>query len=416
MRPRAWLGLTFLILASTALVLGVAAAPGSGTLGPKLLDHLRGDLRPLSVRFRRPPALEAGDPVYVLAGEAFALVGRVQGPRAQDPGLLDLHVDPFVLRRYGRRTRAVAMTPDSNLVWVLRILVPPEMRRRVLAGLRDLWIARRAELLVRLRGPLLELGREVAGLLADSLPEILRRHRKDLDELERLLREEVYPQEVRPVVEEVWLPLLEDRLEDTVGEVGWEIASRIRWTDIAAVVWRTLLDGVGLGDEAEARKRLADVLRAAAVPVLQEKAPEIASRTFEATKETLDRPEVRAALERAAPRVVRHPAFRRFMRRVLRDWLVENPALEARLRESMKDPRLAAPIQQLWEEAEPLLEDWLEEILAREDRKGMDHQLVRVLRRVVLGKDARYLLLEPAGGVPLGDGGMVLPGRIGRDP
>jgi hypothetical protein len=45
----------------------------------------------------------------------------------------------------------------------------------------------------------------------------------------------------------------------------------------------------------------------------------------------------------------------------------------------------------------------------------MNHQLVRVLRRVVLKKDVRYVLLVPGPGTPLAATPATLSGRLGRD-
>ena len=83
--------------------------------------------------------------------------------------------------------------------------------------------------------------------------------------------------------------------------------------------------------------------------------------------------------------------------------------------DALETDELRKPLNDLWKAAEPLLESALEEILTRADREGMDHQLVRVLRRVVLKKDKHYLVLEGRDDTMLLPGLTELTGVIGED-
>ena len=415
MTPRAWLGLAFSIACATLVFTAVNSSPGAGTLADRMVDHLTGRMSELQASFPQRPDLRPGDPVYTVEEQAFALVGRVQEISDDSPTLVRLAVDPMVPRLLGAGTRAEAMTPDQDLAWVVRTLVPPEMRGRLLVELRRTWENEREETLARLRPALMALLDDLTGVLGETLPDVIEKNRPEIERVLALLRDEVYPEELKPVIDSVWVPLMQEHLGRTASEIGKEVGERIGWGDLAGVVWTTLKRKVGLGKDDEVKKELEELLRNAALPVFKEKAKQLAAGAYKATVETVARDEVRQALEKAARRIGGHPAFKDLLKRINRDWLVDNKRLRDRLNAALADREIKKIADDLWKKVEPTFEKTLQEMLTRSDGQGMNHRLVRVLRRVVLKKDERYVLLVPGNGKPAAVENLILPGRLGRD-
>jgi hypothetical protein len=162
-----------------------------------------------------------------------------------------------------------------------------------------------------------------------------------------------------------------------------------------AVSWIATKDLVGAGKKDEMSAKLAEVLQRSALPVIKRKAPHILQEALKASEEGLRSEASQIAVMEAMHELTSHPAFVKFVQGFLTTWILENPKIHARIKEALNADEFREPLDQLWKALEPTLEAGLEEVLTRPDRQGMDHQLVRVLRLLVLKKDIRYLLLLP---------------------
>jgi len=420
MTPRAWLGLGFVAACGVVITLAVAAAPGAATLGARLVDHLSGREDRLAMRFDERPDLRPGDPVYVVEAESLALVGRISRTTTTAPFRVEARIDPLIPRRLAEGTTAVAMNPNNDLGWVLRTLIPPDMRGRLLEEVRIIWDRERDTTLEILRPVLAETARDALAVLAETLPDVLRANEPHFREVGEIFASEVYPRELAPVIKEVWLPNLERRLARTAAETAVAAGKKLAFKNLAAVVWSGLKRKAGFGSEEELRRALQEVIEEAVLPALEEKAPELARGILAATLETLDDEEVREALLESASRFTEAPPFKELLARVSREWITRNPRLKECLQKALREERIVHLRRRLWTQFEPVMARALEEMLTRSAGEGMSLRLVRVLRRVVLNKDKRYVLLVPPGGLPASPhspfSGGELAGRVGRDP
>lgn len=414
MTGRAWLGLGFIAAVVTCVSILLSDVPGVRTLAVRLGDHVSRTLHRVEARFESRPDLAAGDPVYSVEDQAFALQGRVVSASDAAPWIVAFDVDPSIARRFGTGTRVVAMNPDGDLAWVLKTLVPPDLRKEVLEQLRELWEARRDETMAALRPHLLELLGDIGSILGEALPDALAQHDAERRAFFKAFTEDIFQKDLGPVLEREFVTRLEDRLGPLAGTIGAEIWDNVSFGDMMSLSWIATKDALGAAQSQEMAKRLSEILKKKALPVFKKHAPTAFRETANAVMEGLEEPTVQASIDRAVKSTLKHEAFQEFMGSVVDTWIVKNKRLHRRLLDAAESDEFRKPLDDLWKAAEPLLEDALEEILTRPDREGMDHQLVRVLRRVVLKKDKNYLVLEGGSGDKLLRP-TVLRGVIGED-
>jgi hypothetical protein len=416
MSARAALGLAFLL----AVLLGIGYllhdVPGVRTLLTRLIDHTTGRMSSAEIIFEAAPDLVAGDPVYTVEGEAFALQGRVLRVTSGDRHVVVLDLDPSLRRRLRTQTAAIAMTPDHDLIWVLKTLIPEAVRAEYKDKLGEVWLAEKDATWEALREPLLSLLGEGIAILKDSFEPALTTHTTEWESLLALLRDDIFAERLAPVLEREVVTRLESQLVPLAGELGQEIWSSVKVGDLMAISWIATKDLVGAAKHDEMSRKLSEVLERTALPVIRSKGPRILEEALRASEEGLRSEASQIALVQAFEMLLEHPSFQIFLEKFLRTWVLENQSLKEHLQSAARSDAIRGPIDRLWKKLEPTLEKGLEEILTREDRQGMDHQLVRVLRHVVLKKDSRYvLLIPPDEETALLPGGESLAGQIGRD-
>ena len=393
------------ILVATLL----ANVPGAPTLIARLGDW-KSDLEALTFTCEDRPDLRPGDPVYAEESEAFALLGRVVEVSAGPPSRVRVAVDPFVLRQFGAKSHGYAMSPNRDLGWMARTLLPPDLRKRLVDDLRQTWDENKEQTIKLLRPHVMTLVGDVATILKDTLPAALRKHEEDRKRFFEAFTREVFQDDLAPLLEKEFMGRLEKRLTPVASDLGSEILKEIRFGEKLAFGWTAIFGS----DKAKERK-FKELVRDKILPQLKAKGPEILREAMTAVREGLADEDVRQQLDAALKETIAHETFQKFTGAVLKTWIAENAQLRQRLSAAFESPDFRAPVEALWKECEPKLEALLEDILDRGDGQGMDHRVVRVLRRLVLWKDARYLLLVSEGDPRIpADKDLRL--EIGRDP
>lgn len=416
MRGRPLLGLGFVVSVAVLVAVLLADVPGARTLLVRLRDHATGRSDVLTITFDQRPDLARGDPVYSIEGEAFALQGKVMHVGEGVPCEVVVKVDPTVVRRFHDHASMVAMHPEADLAWVLRTLIPPDLRSQTVEQLGRVWESQKDVTLESLREPVITLLADLVTVLADSLPEALARHEAERQTFFDAFAGEIFPTHMKPHLEAAFIHRLEERIQPLAGRMGVEIWEAVTFGDLMSLSWVGMKDIVGAAKEEEMARQLGLILEVRALPVLRRHAPIAFKEALAAAAEGVADPRIREAVDQTVTHTMAHPAFQTFMGLVVKSWILDNQRLRQRCEEALASPAFRKPFEDLYKAAEPTLEEALEEILTRPDREGMDHQLVRVLRRVVLKKDEHYLLLMDQGDRPLDPGRAIMTGTIGRDP
>lgn len=370
--------------------------PGGRDLASRLRRAATED--PVMVTFegRGTPRVEVGDPVYVVVEEAFAPVGEViHLGREEDRWTARLHLDPSAPLDRELPFAAFTYRTPYDLLWMGKVLMPLEAREKLLRDLRAVWEQQDPPVLDELRPEILALLGDLTKILEDSLPAAFEAESESGARFFEVLQTEIYGEELQPVLEAEVFPRFRERMTAETTSIANEIGQQITGGDIGRLVWAVSRKQVWLGTEGDVQWELRRIFEERALPVLERRGPELAQLALTLAQEGLQNEKLRQAIDEAMWKLVQHPAFQSWSDAVLRRAVVENELLRARLRQALEDPRLRRPFDDLMDEMEPVIEAHLEEMLARDDRAGMDHQLVRVLRRMVLGKDRRYVLLAP---------------------
>ncbi len=412
---KALLGCGFLLAALTTTGVLFSRVEGAPTLPRRLSHHITGSMEQLVVVLPTRPTLYATDPVYTVEVTALALQGRVLSIEGESPCRVTISIDPSLRRRLGQASEVIAMAPGYDLGWVLKTLVPPDLRQYVLAEVDKLWSMHGAETIEQIKGPGLAALADILATLADEFPRALAAEKASFDAFTEAFSREIFPIHLEPALKDIVLARVQSKLGPALGDLGTAIWSNISITDILAIFWTASQESIGLVAREEQAARLTKVLEARAVPVLREKAPGVLRSFGEALGESLADPRVVTALHKTAQEISAHPAFVTFLEKLLGRWIGNNPVVGAQVQAAFANSSLTAPLTEFYKLAEPLLQEALNEMLTRPDRLGMDHQLVRVLRHVVLLKDDRYLLVVPQGSVPRTPI-TELVGRLGVDP
>ncbi len=416
MNAKALVGLLCLASLSYGAVVYVREAPWARSLRERLTDYAMDRKVVLQARFAKRPFRGSNVPVYTREGEFLALAGKVTAiERRGEQWMVTMTLDPTVTRRFESGTRARAMAPRGDLIWVGKALLTPDLRAALIADLTRLWEHEGEATMMRLQPFVERLFGEVVEVLKATLPDVLEKNRDKMNDFLTVLREEIYPGQLEPALQEVLFPRLEERITKVAGSIMSEVAGKIEWGDALGVGWSAAMNKIGLGDQKTVEAKLVKILKKSALPVFQARAPELAQAAMETTAEAMQEEKVKAALDQAAQSILSHRTFKVYIAEISHQWFLENEALHRTLLDALDGEDLRTPLDDLWRRAEPILERYLEDMLTTDGGKAMNHQLVRVLRRTVLFKDRRYILLEAGAGDALVPGESVLVGEIGHD-
>ena len=151
-------------------------------------------------------------------------------------------------------------------------------------------------------------------------------------------------------------------------------------------------------------ERWRDFVREEAVPVIRSHLPEIQEALQAVLRDLASDEDVRTELRSIALHVGRDPELRTLVADVLRSVLVDNPRLEAFLEERWADPRVRARLETANDQLQTFFDRVGNLLFFDVDGTGINPDLARVLRILLLRRDRSYLFLEPDSGPALETG------------
>jgi hypothetical protein len=393
-------GLAFLLIGGGALWLVVDRRVAGGTFAtqsvPRLWSYWTGARQSIELELPAGTTLAASDPVFVRQADgAWTSVGAVRAAPAGGPATVILFPHGPPLASDARLT--LQSTPDS-LDWAIETLLPPERRERVASRLREAWQANRDDVLAALE-PVVE--RSLVAVLAEAeteLPASLGRHREEWQALGQRLEKEIVEAELEPLArEEIW-PILRENAQPALNEVGREAFARL---PLWRFGWRMMYDRSVRPDERLVDKEWQRFVDQELQPILQEHADDFVDVVRQTLSDAAANERVRETLRRATRTLVEDEEFRRLATLTAREVLVDNPRLREALAAEWSGPEARAALELAIDRMEPALRQASDEIVGTREG-GFTPEFSSVLRSQILGKDRRWLLLEPgaAGGEP----------------
>jgi hypothetical protein len=353
---------------------------------------------PRTASARLAPPLRVGDPVLDRERRAVGRVIDIRDLAGQPlPGtpadvdtsvLFDVTVafDPeAVVPAAPRLTSHTVSRNDGR--WVLATLLPEDKRAMVFAELRAFAREHEGELRDFIR-PLAEdaIGHGMLTLEAnlnaalearrDQIQAVLDRHRVMVKD------------DLLPVLKRRLGPSAKEKAQPLLREIGRELWRELSLTQLG---WNAFVDQIPGTSRTRTDAWFNEFVETKAIPILREHEDELMRAVEDLIEEGARDPEVRAALGAATRRLANDPQFKVIVRGIVEDALVKPFDARALLEKMLQDPAHLERLKELERLFAPTLQRIGRRITVDPETGRMDPNLARVLRRVVLNKDARWV-------------------------
>jgi hypothetical protein len=362
-----------------------------------------------------------GDPVFVIAADGsyrqvgeIAAVGDFAGPDAMQLQWV---------RRVGILfyPEAPPLTAGARLVhyetpwtteWILRTILPPAQRQKVLDDLRETFRLHQAQVVEALRPIAEESLIESLATVQAALPAAIRKHEQKLQAISARYQIDIVEKQLLPLVKEEIFPVAREKALPVANKMGRKMWDRVSlWRFGVRFLWDR-----APGTDGEAVKREWErFLKEEAAPIVEAHTDEMMEAVQQIIAAAAKNPKVQAAFKNVVAQVVRDDELQAVVGDILRETVVENAELREVLRRHWTSPRAKAALAMANEKVEPLIIRTGDMLFGTRET-GVTTELARVLRYRLLHKDERWFSLilpaEPAGGpAPL-----ELPIIVGGEP
>ena len=353
---------------------------------------------PLEVVVLCPPAvteLRPGDPVFEeVPGGGLQQVGRVVSWRAVGDlgsGETRVAIDSTHRQRLGVSSRFAVGESSGTPGWILRTLVPEAKRRELVAEL-DGFLSESRETLLAVATVMSDaLFAEVRIHLEGNLASALETHESALaDALKK--HGGVWDDQVLPVLGKALWPYARERtspLLTTCVERIWEELP------LTSTMWGALKsrvkESVGFEEIDTAwRQELVEIM----VQVLEEHADEFQEAFGDVARFAASDPAIRGAVGQLAAEAFGDPAVQEVLKTILRDAVARPFDIRGFLSGLLDDPTVRGHLEDLERRLEPHLLRVARLLTVSDSGTEIDADLARVLRRVVFGKDRRFVVVR----------------------
>ena len=419
------IGLVFWTAASCALWVCVGAGTAHRALGPfgrvwhgdrnpvfpkkpgfslpllfsELADYWTGRRELMELRLSSRVTVAVGDPIFVHDGpRTFRQVGEIRSLVRSGETLPSQRGEVIEARALlyptappiGPEAKVTYFTTPDSIVWVVQTLLTPERKAAIVAEISQVAEAHGEEILQSLRPVMEKTVRDAAVVLEQDFIQALQRHSAELELLSaRYQREIVEPKLVPLVQQEIW-PIVLRNAEPTLNQVSkelWEQMSLWRFS------WRFVYDKSPLPDQQMVQKEWKRFVREQGVPILARHTDEFMTVAAATVRDMAANDRVRTVFGRSLSRVASDPEFRRIIREIFDEVVVENRRLFDVFDRQWRDPAARGAFELASDRLEPTIRRVADLVFGTlED--GITPEFARVLRTQILGKDRRWFLLE----------------------
>lgn len=359
---------------------------------PRLLKYATGRRSSVPLSVSNSLNIRIGDPIFLMEETGvMTQIGEIQHrPSGTAPAALFYASAPTP--RTGDRLAWYA-TPDS-MAWVASTLVPETKRRAINAELQKAVAAHHDEILASLQ-PLVERSmKQSLAIVEAELPAAIAGHRDEIAAITERYQSELIDKDVIPLVRrEIW-PIVQRRAGPTVAAIGNDLWQRV---SVWGFTWRYLYDRTPLAPRrTKFRREFERFVDREAVPILERHSEQIVSVVQQVIREAASNPHVRTAARRSVSRVLDDPKLRQLLWRIVQETAIENPKFRQALKETWTGPDARGVLAVASRRFEPTVRR-IGALLIGTREKGITPEFAAVLRNQILGKDRRWLVLEPGG-------------------
>jgi hypothetical protein len=354
--------------------------------------------RRVPLEMKQPVYLGIGDPIFVFdeSGDATQIGEVTRLADAQGPAdELWAHAVAGEALFY---SHAPALSAESRLEyyatpqsldWIVETLLPPEKRGQIAAELSAAFAEHQEEILAALR-PVIENGfRDALAVVEEDLPEVIERHRPELERLGQKYRGEVVQNRLAPLVKkEIW-PIVQRRAEPLAQEVGEEVWQR---ASVWRFGWRYAYDASPLPRQNLVEKEWQRFVRDEVQPALERRIDEIVRVQQQILADVARNERVRQVVRQSLVQVAGDSEVQHVAWSIVEEAIVHNPRLRETLERRWRSEEARRAMNIAAERLEPTVRRIGDMIFGTRE-EGVSPEFARVLRNQILGKDRRWLAL-----------------------
>ena len=295
-------------------------------------------------------------------------------------------------------TKAVRRSQGRSFVFALQTLLTDERRAAVARRWQEFRAVHEAAVLAELQPVVAELLQGGAALVEQELPAALARHGPEIDLLLKRLRTEVGRDQLLPLLtEEVW-PVVVRHAAVPAEVIGRELWEKVPLFDIAM---RAAADKVLEKEPVRVEKRWRDFVNDEALPTLAAHEPEMAGALAAIARDLLQSDAVHRRVSALLDSLLKDPDAKRLTAALTRELLFDNPRLREFVRARLDDPQVRARLQRVSDRLQEFLDPVGDLLLLDESGQAINPDLARVIRLLLLKRDAQVIYLELGDGPPL---------------
>lgn len=404
-------------------VTAVAAARGGELRGPgsRLVRYAMHSPRRVTVELLSLPdpaggwtLLAPGDPVVARSDRTY--VGSVEsvGPLRAD-GVsplstpvftaviaLDPEVDPSDLEGAPYQFE----TSSGDLAWVLETLLPEAKREQIRHELQWSFTDHSEEIAQVLRPIGEDVLEHTMTVLDTNLAPVLKAHEKEIQALLDRHRE-TFKDELLPVLKSQLGPSVKEKARPIMTKIGRELWDQLPMWDLS---WSLFRDKLPWQQKSYVDEWWSTFLETKAIPIVKEHEEELMKAGENLLQEGIRDPKVRAAFGAAWRRLAKDPEFKKLVRAIVEDALIRPYDASGLAKKLFADEGHRARFAALEQSFAPTLRRIARLVSMDERTNGLSPDLARVLRRIVFGKDARWVAVAATGPIRrVSDGSELAP-------
>ena len=397
-------GVLFWIVAVCCIFWTFAAGEKKETDSPafsvatQLGDYFGNPLRSVELWCPEYQVLAFGDPVFIEGQDNTVRVGNISyidfGEGYEEYKKGDTKTATVVLHG-----NAPELSPgdyvllhetDQSMAWVIKTMLPPDMRQRIGELILAAWRDNEKELVSIFR-PVVEKSVADAGLiLKNDIQAAVERHREEFDRLAGRFKKDLLEKEILPLVKsEIW-PIVREESLPLAETIGLEI-----WQEVSVLEfgWRYLYDRSPLPEKNLTEQEFARFIEGKATPILESHLDDFVQVQKQTLMRIAKNEAVNQTVSQSVRKIIDDPEVQKLFNVLMHEVLFENDRLFESIKSNWESPQARWALAYANAKLDPTIIDIGQELFGSTDTE-ITPEFAMVLRNKVLHKDERWLTLH----------------------
>jgi hypothetical protein len=357
-------------------------------------SYLAAPSRSIEVNMPTVVPLEPRDPVFRLSASGeYSLVGEVsqvdQATERAD-GKVRIQLRDMTGGQFDKPMAIQFHSSDRSGLGVLRTLLPPAKQTMLMKELSLAWASRKERTEQILSPVLRQVMGDIYPVLEAEVEKSVVRHGDQMWGIVERHRRDYWSAEFGQLAQDVAWPLVRTKAQPVMDRLAGEIFQRV---SVWRLGWRYLADKVGVGG-GSLEQEWSRFVSEDALPIIESRMTELADVATSVLTDAAADPRVQETLRLSLHRLVEDPAVQDLMGQIARESLLDNSAVAEAVSRTLDQPTVAKAWADLASEWETVAVSLVQKILSDQDGE-ISPELARVLRSSLLGKDLRWLVIQP---------------------